>query len=230
MLRVDSGAGLLLVEEAVAGVAHVVEGFGTLRDDLSTCYQLPDSMSAARRDEFLSARTCAHRALVKAGWRDRHFLPRGRHREPVWPHGFTGSITHAHGHHAAVAARCEDLSAIGIDLERRDVLTEHHAPLVLRPAELATLGACSFLDQASLRAALFSAKESTYKAWHSVCGVPVRALDIEVTLAADLTFTAVVAHGRVAPAVFEGRAALDGRHVATVAVPARQLAPTGAVS
>jgi len=209
----------------VAGVAHVVEGFGTLRDDLSARYDLPDSLSDARRDEFLSARTCAHRALAEAGLRVRHCVPQGRHREPVWPHGFVGSITHTHGHHAAVAARREDLSAIGIDLERRDAVAARHALVVLCPAELARLHDCSFLDPPSLRATLVSAKESAYKAWHATRGVPIRALDIEVSLEADLTFTALVTRDGERPATFVGRAALDEVHVATVALSARDLTP-----
>ena len=203
----------------MAGVAHVVEGFGTLRDDLSARYELPDSLSDARRDEFLSARTCAHRALAEAGWRVRQCVPRGRHREPLWPHGFVGSITHTRGHHAAVAARREDLSTIGIDFERRDAVAARHAPLVLRPAELIRLHNDSFLDPPSLLATLVSAKESAYKAWHGIRGVPVRALDIEVSLEADLSFTVCVSRDGERPATFEGRAVLDDVHVATVALP-----------
>ncbi|MEX2466343.1 MAG: hypothetical protein WD995_05500, partial [Gemmatimonadota bacterium] len=79
-----------------------------------------------RRIEFARGRHCARAALVRAGW-DRGFveIPVGAERQPVWPAGFTGSITHCDGLVAAVATRLgPNLTAIGLDAEPARPLPE----------------------------------------------------------------------------------------------------------
>src|SRR5215469_16812348 len=56
-----------------------------------------------RRAEFATGRACAHAALDAWGAPDAPLLP-GPDRAPLWPDGFVGSISHARGACAAVAA------------------------------------------------------------------------------------------------------------------------------
>ena len=58
----------------------------------------------ARRNEFAAGRVCARRALASLGRRAEP-LPMGRLREPIWPTGYSGSITHDGGFAAALAYR-----------------------------------------------------------------------------------------------------------------------------
>lgn len=70
----------------------------------------------SRVAEFASGRWCARQALHQLGVDGSPAIPAGSWREPVWPPGFTGSITHDGGLCIAVAARKSDHLGIGIDL------------------------------------------------------------------------------------------------------------------
>src|SRR5271166_3899694 len=71
---------------------------------------------AKRRQEFAAGRQCARRALREFGVVD-FPLGVGADREPLWPHGFVGSITHTAGICAAVVASQERYRALGVDAE-----------------------------------------------------------------------------------------------------------------
>jgi 4'-phosphopantetheinyl transferase EntD len=119
----------------------------------------------ARKREFTTARDCARRALVELGCPPAPILS-GASREPVWPDGFVGSITHCQGYRAAAVARCGDYLSIGIDAEPHEPLPSGILNRIARPEELESLrmlepGQC--WDRL-----LFSAKESIYKLWFPI--------------------------------------------------------------
>ena len=118
-----------------------------------------------RRREFATARWCAHKALAELGCPAGPILA-GPKREPVWPEGVIGSLTHCDGYRAAAVARAGRLAAVGIDAEPHLELPKGVLEAVARPEEIPVL--------AELRArypathwdkVMFSAKESVYKAW-----------------------------------------------------------------
>ena len=123
-----------------------------------------------RRQEFITARRCAREALGRLGFPQIALRP-GPRREPLWPAGAVGSITHCAGYRAAVVARASDLAGVGIDAET-------HAPLPDGVLDQVTAaGDAGLLDR--LRDAdpsihwdrlLFSAKEAIYKAWYPLTG------------------------------------------------------------
>ena len=88
----------------------------------------------------------------------------GRDREPLWPPGIVGSLTHCAGYRAACAARRCHVAAVGIDAEPHAALP----PGVLD--QVATAPERAWLRDAPAGVqwdrVLFSAKESLYKAWH----------------------------------------------------------------
>jgi len=115
----------------------------------------------ARQREFATGRSCARRALRRLQVADVPILS-GRRREPLWPAGIVGSITHCTGYRAAAVARASDAAAIGIDAEQ-------HAPLpagVLERISLAEERSWLATAPAGLHwdRLLFSAKESVLKA------------------------------------------------------------------
>lgn len=121
-----------------------------------------DGAVASRLAEFTTGRACARAALAKLGIPPAPIL-RGPQREPVWPPGVVGSITHCRGYRAAAVARQSDLVAIGIDAET-------DAPLpagVLRQVTVEQERMWLQDAPASVHwdRLLFSAKESTFKAW-----------------------------------------------------------------
>jgi len=121
-----------------------------------------------RLREFTTGRACARKSLLKLG------IPPcpiriGPRREPIWPKGIVGSITHCSGCCAAAVARSLDLCSIGIDAEENLPLGEGVLEVIASPqeqTEIRTLGG-SGLHWDRL---LFSAKESVFKAWYGLAG------------------------------------------------------------
>ncbi len=117
---------------------------------------------ARRQAEHLASRIAAVAALRAAG---APFSPPGigAHREPRWPAGFTGSITHTG--HRAWAVAITTPGGIGIDVENlMDAQTARElAPGIIDNEERALL-ARTPLPFASALTLAFSAKESLFKA------------------------------------------------------------------
>ncbi|SFE19879.1 4'-phosphopantetheinyl transferase EntD (siderophore biosynthesis) [Actinopolyspora alba] len=120
-----------------------------------------------RRREFTLARSCARRALGELGHPD-FAVHSGERREPLWPRGVVGSITHCEGYCAAAVAPATEVCSLGIDAETDEVLPDGVLGQVTVERErelLAGLPAGANWDRL-----LFSAKESVYKAWFPLTG------------------------------------------------------------
>lgn len=123
---------------------------------------LIDGAVAARRAEFATARACARLALRRLGAPVGAIL-RGPKREPLWPPGIVGSITHCTGYRAAAVARADQVLTIGIDAEPHAPVEARVAARVLDAEERAWIaGAPAAIHWDRV---FFSAKESVYKAW-----------------------------------------------------------------
>lgn len=125
-----------------------------------------------RQAEFFFGRWAARQALAPLGLA--HFTVKtGAAREPVWPPGILGSITHNHRYAAAVALRHAEQAGIGIDLEEvvEAEMQEILATTVVSAPELAFLSALAVkLDFNVLLTLIFSAKESFFKAAYNLVG------------------------------------------------------------
>jgi 4'-phosphopantetheinyl transferase EntD len=139
---------------------------------------LVDRAVEKRRREFTAGRTCARLALARLGWTDFPILA-GPHREPLWPPGVVGAITHSLGYCAAAVARVTDVRSLGIDAERRGPLPAGVAELVCTEPERRWTAALPGDHWGTL---VFSAKESVYKAWYPVAGRWLDYLDAELTV------------------------------------------------
>lgn len=120
-----------------------------------------------RRAEFTTVRTCARIALAELGVPPVPLLS-GPKREPLWPAGIVGSLTHCDGYRAAAVARADVLASLGIDAEPHAALPDGILERVSLPGErdrLRLLPAGIHWDRL-----LFSAKESVYKTWFPLAG------------------------------------------------------------
>ncbi|MFL6136228.1 MAG: 4'-phosphopantetheinyl transferase [Frankiaceae bacterium] len=120
-----------------------------------------------RRREFTTGRACARQALAALGVPPAPLLP-GARREPLWPAGVVGSITHCDGYRAAAVARDDDIASIGIDAEPNEPLPDGVLRIVSLPEErlwLERLGTGAPGDACWDRL-LFCLKESVFKAWY----------------------------------------------------------------
>ncbi|HKQ88384.1 MAG TPA: 4'-phosphopantetheinyl transferase superfamily protein, partial [Candidatus Acidoferrales bacterium] len=139
----------------------------------TTCY--PEELSLLHRNtvnkrrlEFALGRAAAHLALRAAGDDTSSPVLQNKDRDPAWPSGFVGSITHCGPWAMAAAAKAKSLESIGIDLEDTEAVPfEEIAELVSTDAERDWL-----LQSGNSKlklAGLFSAKEAAYKALFPLC-------------------------------------------------------------
>ncbi|MBM0276125.1 4'-phosphopantetheinyl transferase family protein [Micromonospora tarensis] len=119
-----------------------------------------------RRREFITARRCAREALLRLGHPPAPIRP-GPRREPVWPAGVVGSITHCAGYRAAAVGLATDIAALGIDAEPHGALPEGVLGSVTAVGDAGLLTDLARRDPTThWDRLLFSAKESIYKAWY----------------------------------------------------------------
>jgi 4'-phosphopantetheinyl transferase EntD len=136
-----------------------------------------------RIERFAAGRLCARLALEALGITGFSLL-RAPDRQPLWPEGVTGSITHTAGYAAAVVARRGALSSLGIDSE---VVAEVHEglwPGITAPGELAQLRALPGAAGRAHAAVLFAAKEAFYKSQYPLTGEWLRFDDVVIEIAA----------------------------------------------
>ena len=118
-----------------------------------------------RRNEFARGRAAARTALEALGVAAGPILV-GAHREPVWPAGIVGSITHCAALAWAAVARVGQVQALGIDVEPAVALPGDIRERVLSSAEGDALAAVAGTDTVG-----FGAKECIHKAIHPATGV-----------------------------------------------------------
>jgi 4'-phosphopantetheinyl transferase EntD len=115
-----------------------------------------------RVQEFAAGRACARAALAEFGVRD-FALRAADDRQPVWPDGFVGSITHTTGLCAAAVAARSQILAIGLDCEIVGAPTPELWPTICRGEELAWVATLPPEERSAAVTLLFSAKEAFYK-------------------------------------------------------------------
>ncbi|MFN3216726.1 MAG: 4'-phosphopantetheinyl transferase [Acidimicrobiales bacterium] len=183
------------------------------------------SVAPGRFRDFVLGRRCARLAVEGLGLEPAPILV-GERRQPLWPAGVVGAITHTEGYVAAAVARADEVASIGIDAEADERLPDGVERRIVRPDEQRLLG----LDDVGVTAVdrlIFSAKEAVYKAWFPLTGEWLGFLDARLELdpqgrrfAAHVLVDAPEVHGRRLQ-VFEGRyASVDGVIITTVEHPA----------
>ncbi|MFD4673963.1 4'-phosphopantetheinyl transferase [Lentzea sp. NPDC058450] len=175
-----------------------------------------------RRFEFSTVRACAREAMASLDVAPAAILP-GPKREPLWPSGVVGSLTHCAGYRAAALARAEDYSTIGIDAEPHKPAPDGVLGAIAIPSELRRMPGLKADDpKICWDRLLFSAKESTYKAWFPVTNRWLGFEDADITLNADGTFHSRILLPDTPIAGFDGRWLVQGELLlTTIAVPVR---------
>jgi enterobactin synthetase component D len=160
------------------------------RSEADGCWvaPLPEALRNAREPRvvtFLAGRYCAEQALRAGGLTGRLTVGFGAEREPIWPDGFVGSITHTSQYAGAVVARRDSVVSIGIDTE--ELLSPAQA-LEVRQTVAPEYGRINFVGldadggrDAHALSCLFSAKESIYKCLHPLVREFFEFSDVSVT-------------------------------------------------
>ncbi|MCP3855095.1 MAG: 4'-phosphopantetheinyl transferase superfamily protein [Actinomycetia bacterium] len=116
---------------------------------------------------YVLGRRCARLALGQLGVEPQPILT-GDQRQPLWPSGVVGSITHTAGYVAAAVARLGDLRSMGIDAEPDLPMPPGVVQRISRPEDATWLSSDADFGVTDPGRLLFSAKEAIYKAWFPV--------------------------------------------------------------
>ncbi|HEX7096493.1 MAG TPA: 4'-phosphopantetheinyl transferase superfamily protein [Acidimicrobiales bacterium] len=144
----------------------------------------------------------ARDALAAAGCAGGEVQGHADDGRPLWPAGFTGSISHTDVAAVAAAVACgATVGAVGVDVERSGALPAGDAVAVLGEQERALVRAHARPDW--LATVLWSAKESAFKAWSSATVGNLGRVDpVDITVELDERTASLVvrAHGALGSA------------------------------
>jgi len=112
--------------------------------------------------DFCSGRLCAHRALAEFGVSGFDLLA-ADDRQPLWPPGLIGSISHTDGLAVAVVAERRAAAGVGVDVERIGAVDGQLWPPICTGPELERLRSLSAEEQPLAGALTFVAKEAFFK-------------------------------------------------------------------
>jgi 4'-phosphopantetheinyl transferase EntD len=178
------------VSEVIAALRHftregvVVEG-GDLEPHGEELFPdefvLVEKAVTVRQREFRAGRVYVRKALNQLGLSG---VPIGRRtqRDPVWPSGIVGSITHNRWMCAVAVARSASVRALGIDIEDDQPIDIDCAAYVTSVREMRWRTEFESLRSKDLPKTLFAIKESVFKAYYPSTRAFLDFCDIEVEL------------------------------------------------
>jgi 4'-phosphopantetheinyl transferase EntD len=156
----------------------------------SNQYELPlDKLSISsnhqfspkRLTDFSTGRYCAIKALEQLGIKDA-IIPIGDEREPIWPEGIVGSISHCDSLVGAIVSKKSEHISLGLDIEEIGRVTPDLWDLVFTENEKVYLNVLTGRKLEEQSTAIFSIKEAFYKFQHPLTKTFLDFLDVEVSL------------------------------------------------
>ena len=175
----------------------------------------PDLIRGAvnsRKASFLAGRYCVQTIFDRLGVKFE--VAMASNRAPIWPAGYTGSITHTKDRAFAVALPSSQMTSIGVDIER--IMSLEKAKKIegqiIDDQESAILGIEDFGMKVSLA---FSAKESVYKCIAPMTGRFYNFSDVHITSWKDNSFVFSVAGSSLPNSGFSTFFEVQEQHVIT---------------
>ncbi len=137
-----------------------------------------------RQREFAAGRAAAREAMAQIGW-PANAIPSAPDRSPVWPEGLTGSIAHSGHVCVAIAGRCDQVHAAGIDIEEDLAVDPTLWESICTPWERAAIARLPPSDRGRWATWLFCAKEAFYKWQYPQTGRMLDFSDVQVRFRPD---------------------------------------------
>ncbi len=164
-----------------------------------------DEWVEKRQAQFLAGRIAARYALNTIKLKqDKTYIGIGTHREPIWPDGIAGSISH-YKNIAFAIAKQQKTGGLGLDIQTifDDRQTHKIIKLILSPSDQVLFETgISGLSGNQLATLIFSAKESFFKAVFKQVGdyfdfnvVSIKSLDVQaglITLSSDIDLSETI--------------------------------------
>jgi 4'-phosphopantetheinyl transferase EntD len=126
--------------------------------------ELVENFTAKKQAEFAAGRQCARQALAYFGIKN-HAILKDETGRPIWPEGFTGSISHCQGMYGAAVCKSSACKSLGFDVELIPRKIHEHEVLkrICLPEELDEISGLSGSNFKVIARLIFSAKESAFK-------------------------------------------------------------------
>ena len=137
--------------------------------------------SPKRLADFSTGRYCAMKALEQIGIQN-VIIPIGKDREPIWPEGIVGSISHCESLTGAIVSRKADHISLGLDMEEIGRVTADLWPYVFTDKEIEYLNTLPIDQQELICTSIFSLKEAFYKFQFPITNLFLDFLDVEVQI------------------------------------------------
>jgi 4'-phosphopantetheinyl transferase EntD len=119
--------------------------------------------------EFAAGRLCARSALARFGIAS-VAVRAAPDRQPLWPAGFVGSITHTQGFCAAVIGQQARFVGLGLDTENACAVSANLWPSICIAQELAWIESLAADQRTRAATLVFAAKEAFYKCQYPASG------------------------------------------------------------
>lgn len=185
--------------------------------------RIPKGMISAaavpkRQREFAAGRVAASNALLLAG-NSGCFPEVGESRQPVWPPGFTGSISHDNEIAVAVTAPLSEVKGFGIDIESAHLPDKSIRTRIMSTLEQDLWSEHSDHDEDTTTMMVFSYKEAIFKCVYPLTGIFLEFLDVVVAPPRTLPVARCANADHPASSIVEkvvGSVVLCGERVLTV--------------
>jgi 4'-phosphopantetheinyl transferase EntD len=137
--------------------------------------------SEKRLSDFSTGRYSAIKALEQLGFYD-VVIRIGKDREPIWPDGVVGSISHSNKLVGAIVAKKSEQISLGLDIEEIGRVTPDLFDLVFTEKEKSYLSSFTGRKLEKQSTMIFSVKEAFYKFQHPITKTFLDFLDVELDL------------------------------------------------
>ncbi len=141
--------------------------------------QIINNFSGKRLKDFSTGRYCARKALVAIGYENAEILM-GDEKQPIWPTGYVGSISHSAKLVGAIAATSSHIKSIGLDIETIGKIKPEMWKLLYTESEIKFLNQFGDEELAYHTTLIFSFKESFYKLQFPLTNTYLDFKDVEV--------------------------------------------------
>ncbi len=133
-----------------------------------------------RLKDFSTGRFCARKAMEYLGY-EPHEILMGADKQPIWPKGIVGSISHTSKLTGAIVGLNSQIKAIGLDIETIGKINPEMWRLLYTENEKIFLNSLQPEQVAYYTTLFFSFKESFYKMQHPLTNTYLDFIDVEIS-------------------------------------------------
>lgn len=141
--------------------------------------RLTNNFSDKRIKDFSTGRFCARKALAAIGHENAEILM-GDDKQPIWPDGYIGSISHSAKLVGAVTAKAAHIRSIGLDIETIGKIKPEMWRIIYTDSEAEFLNTFTGEELAYYTILLFSFKEAFYKLQFPLTKTFLEFTDVEI--------------------------------------------------